>query len=563
MRWRSARGLASLLALAAAGGVLDGELPSGPVAAFAFATSLSGGVHVALGEVVKLRTPLLVQDRPWERRCDNSYPEVIREGATWRLWYGCVLAGTDFDAGIGKSRVFGWLHARSPNGIAWHKPDLGVFDLKGSKAAEVNPALTALGTRNNIVLGDGDGVGILLDPTATDPRQRFKLMGDMEAPPQTRDKRYASSPNGLTNWTSVQPYRPTRIRLAPNASYDWCVPPAPLAGRHRSRGEQPGPHVASDYRVMTDTHNNMFWDERKEEYFVTTRVSQTRALATFRSKTWPPPDDVELVMGMDGCAYETQVYSQITFPWAGVYLGLAAVFYLVPDRIATHLTWSLDGENWSWVAGKPACLPAPGHERERHFRCTFPKGQPFIPVGEPGAFDEYITFPSRPVPVSDAPNANVRIYIAGGNGPHFGSRNTSIGLAMIRADRYVSLTESRGQAGGAVIGPLLCTGPLLLITADVGPTGSLAVGLLGAAFSARGGVSMGAAIPLVGANVTRAPLRFVGGGDFSAHVGKRVVLEARISSASLYTVGFGRHPPTTSKAPNQGRPSDAGGGPSD
>ncbi|KAJ1616275.1 hypothetical protein T492DRAFT_850937 [Pavlovales sp. CCMP2436] len=126
---------------------------------------------------------------------------------------------------------------------------------------------------------------------------------------------------------------------------------------------------------------------------------------------------------------------------------------------------------------------------------------------------------------------------------------------MIRADRYASLSESRGQAGGAVIGPLLCTGPLLLITADVGPMGSLAVGLLGT-LDAHGGVSVGAAVTLVGTNVTRATVQFDGNGDFSAHVGKRVLLEARISSASLYTVGFGKHPPTTS-----GAPSGAGGGP--
>ncbi|KAJ1622443.1 hypothetical protein T492DRAFT_325420 [Pavlovales sp. CCMP2436] len=342
MQGGSARGLAALLALAAAGGVPDGELPSGPaIAAFAFATSLSGGVHVALGEVVKLRTPLVVQDQPWERRCDNSYPEVIREGASWRLWYGCVLAGSDFAQGYGKNRVFGWLHARSPNGIAWRKPDLGVFDLKGSKAAGVNPALGAFGTRNNIVLGNGDGVGIMLDPTATDPRQRFKLMGDMAIPPQGRDKRYASSPDGLSNWTGVQPYRPTHIRLASNASYDWCM-----------RGTQSGTHAASDYHIVTDTHNNIFWDERKEEYFVTTRMRHTksdaRALATFRSKTWPPANDVELVVGMGGCA-STQVYSQITFPWGGLYLGLAAVFYLAPDRIATHLSYSLDGESWYYI----------------------------------------------------------------------------------------------------------------------------------------------------------------------------------------------------------------------
>ena len=68
------------------------------------------------------------------------------------------------------------MYANSSDGIHWEKPDLGVYDLaKGAEGKK--PGYAALGTKNNIVLGNSDGVGITFDTHENDPDKRFKLFG--------------------------------------------------------------------------------------------------------------------------------------------------------------------------------------------------------------------------------------------------------------------------------------------------------------------------------------------------------------------------------------------------
>ena len=73
------------------------------------------------------------QDRIWEPRCDNGYPNVIRNpgdaNGEYRLWYGCFSSGTKFNEGQGSDRTNAWMYANSSDGITWTKPNLGVYDL--------------------------------------------------------------------------------------------------------------------------------------------------------------------------------------------------------------------------------------------------------------------------------------------------------------------------------------------------------------------------------------------------------------------------------------------------
>ena len=52
----------------------------------------------------------------------------------------------------------------------------------------------------------------------------------------------------------------------------------------------------------------------------------------------------------------------------------------------------------------------------------------FIPRGSPAAFDSHIIFAAaHPVPV---PGEGIRVYFMGGNGPHNGPRNSSLGKRL-------------------------------------------------------------------------------------------------------------------------------------
>ena len=124
----------------------------------------------------------------------------------------------------------------------------------------------------------------------------------------------------------------------------------------------------------------------------------------------------------------------------------------------------------------------------------------------------------------------------GGNGPHSGARNSSLGLATLRADGYAALTAdgpTGHDAGSVFTVPILCTGPTLLATVDVLPVGgSVQIGCI-----EDPDVDADKALPIQ-TNVTDAPVSFRGGGNFSSLVGKMVILELRLQRASVYTVGF-------------------------
>ena len=101
-----------------------------------------------------------MQDRPWETRIDNGYPNVVYDpayagnstgesgtGGPWRLWYGNLGEGGQY-----------LLYADSTDGLAWNKPDLGRYDL-GPNWAKNRPDVAKFGKHNNIVLFGG-GLGI-------------------------------------------------------------------------------------------------------------------------------------------------------------------------------------------------------------------------------------------------------------------------------------------------------------------------------------------------------------------------------------------------------------------
>ena len=120
----------------------------------------------------------------------------------------------------------------------------------------------------------------------------------------------------------------------------------------------------------------------------------------------------------------------------------------------------------------------------------------------------------------------------GGNGPHSGDRNSSLGLATLRPDGYASLAGS----GVVVTRSVRCTGATLRVTADFAEGGSLQLGIAdtpGAPAALRPAKST----PLQ-QNATDVAVDFEGGADWSALVGQEVTLEVRLSDAMLYTVGW-------------------------
>jgi hypothetical protein len=104
--------------------------------------------------------PLFGQDKPWEPRIDNGYPNVVYQPGkgdkTWQLWYDCFL---DIKT---SPWVEGTLYAQSADGIKWEKPDLGLVKFDGS-------------SKNNIVFENSGGVGVMRDIYTKDESERYKV----------------------------------------------------------------------------------------------------------------------------------------------------------------------------------------------------------------------------------------------------------------------------------------------------------------------------------------------------------------------------------------------------
>ena len=150
-----------------------------------------------------------------------------------------------------------------------------------------------------------------------------------------------------------------------------------------------------------------------------------------------------------------QLYSQVTFRFYDVFLGLVMVFDAAdPAKVGTvhcRMSWSSQlASGWHWV-DKGGLT-----------------GKVFLPLGPKGAFDSHITFAAdAPVIVADG----IQVFYMGGNGPHNGARNTSLGMLKLGVDRFAGLRGSAKFATRSV----LCTGPVLRLSADVAAGGSVGV----------------------------------------------------------------------------------------
>lgn len=102
-------------------------------------------------------------DKPWEGAfC--GYGTVIKDGGTYRLYYrGVPIAGKD-----GNSNEV-TCYAESADGIKWVKPELGIFDVGGTKANNVILANAAPATHNFSPFLD-------TNPGAR-PEERYKAVG--------------------------------------------------------------------------------------------------------------------------------------------------------------------------------------------------------------------------------------------------------------------------------------------------------------------------------------------------------------------------------------------------
>ena len=345
--------------------------------AISVALSLGGSVRRAVGSVRKYeRNPILVQDRPWETRLDNGYPNVVppsggdpdQDGPTsWQLWYGdCISAPTPGAPGCEKQVL---LYANSTDGLAWHKPTLGLYDIGPPHHKE-----------NNVVLYGG-GLGVTYDAHDPDSSQH----------------RYVGL--GRACWASgtcpLDAVRTSSDGVASDSDADLAVSADGLIWHGVATLAWPSPQ-------RYDCHNQVFWDEPLQRYVAVTRDGFSGPVGRTIGITTSPTG----ALGFDTTAAplealygdeQRQLYSQITFRWHNTFLGIVMVYEAQSGegRVRCRLAWSNAPESteWRWVDDEGEAGGLAGAE--------------FVPLGAAGSFDSHICFAAaRPIPHA----AEERIY---------------------------------------------------------------------------------------------------------------------------------------------------------
>lgn len=374
------------------------------------------GVEQVVVQAAKCAHPVLVGDRPWEGGAPYLYGTVIRDAdRMFRMWY---------QSWVPEVQSYFVLYATSDDGLRWEKPELGLWEFRGSKQNNV------IGTQHNPC--------VIVDEGEPDPERRYKMYCYV----------YGS---GYEVWYSNDGLRWRRGNRNPVANH----------------GDVGFACMAQDKRLFVSTP--------RIELEVRGRWRRAVGLSvTTDFDHWPEQelvllpdekdDDVARARGFG----HAEIYGMPVFEMDGVWYGLPMMFYVsrsVDDRprggddgdIEVGLAYSYDLRHWF-------------RPRDR---------RPVIPLGLEGSFDRHmICLPNTPVVVDD----EVWLYYGGWNGPH-GTvrRQAAVGLAKWKRGRILGWSDVGSGQGVIVTRPVPRRGGALWVNAEPGSGGWLKLGLTDAA----------------------------------------------------------------------------------
>ena len=383
---------------------------------------------LTLGEVRKEKSnPLFVEDRPWEPRYDNMYPNVIydEEENLYKCWYCPFIVDqrttethpdrrkpslTPYMDARPAGREEAMLYATSKDGINWTKPNLGIVNFNGN-------------SNNNIVSRGLSGAGVIKDELEKLPGRRYKAF-------------YCS-----------------------NSGYKM---------RYSSDGFNWGDEVALPGVGESDCHANMIWSPELKKYVGILRhydpipVTGNRKIArteSIDSVTWTKSETI-----IEGTPQD-QLHDMVIFRDGGVYLGLLGCMNYpskeTRNGVRQHieLAWSPDSYKWHRInPGTPFISNSKSNNNE---------------YGKM-PYDWGCVFPSAPVFRDD----EIRIYYGASDWYFFDWRKGGLALATLGKDRWAGY-EAIDDDDTAIV----TTTPLKLdnhihITADVGKGGLIVVNVL-------------------------------------------------------------------------------------
>jgi hypothetical protein len=413
-------------------------------------------------------------DKPWEGAfC--GYATVLHDGPRFRLYYrGLPASGRD---GSGAEVT---CYAESPDGITWTKPDLGLFDVNGSRA-------------NNVVLAGQVPFSHNFCPML-DPRP--------DVPPGERYKALAGTGrSGLVAFVSADGVRWRKLR---------------------------------DQAVITkgafDSQNVPFWSEHERCYVCYFRVfeKKVRRIARTTSKDfvhWTEP----VLMGYGDRRIE-HLYTNQTSPYfraPHLYVGIAARFFPGRQVLTAEQAKAIhvDPDYFKDCSDGVLLTTRGGARYDR----TFMEG--FLNPGiGPENWVSRTNYPALNV-VQTGPH-EMSFYA----NQNYGQPTSHLHRYALRLDGLAAAVAP--YAGGELrTKPLTFTGKELVLNFATSAAGGIKVEIQDAAGKPLPGFTVAEAVETIGNEIERG-VRWQGGSDVGALAGKPVRLRFVMHDARLYALQF-------------------------
>lgn len=285
---------------------------------------------LAVGTVQKHKSnPLFGEDKPWEKRFDNLYGNVVYDSdeKLYKCWYspfivdrsakGMTLEQRQKKYSPGPGREMAICYATSKDGIQWEKPQLGLVEYEGSKA-------------NNIIWRGPHGAGIFKDAFDSNTARRYKM-----------------------------------IMQGIKTSYS-------ADGIHWSKAEN-----LNLKGIPGDTHNNAFWDPESKKYVGITRTKSNRLREVTRIESFDFKKWTRTGVVMEALNRGAQPYAMPVFRHGGVYLGLLASFGR-EDRTRSKLAWSPDSIQWHRIDPNADLIPNSETVLDYDYGCVYACAYPIF-----------------------------------------------------------------------------------------------------------------------------------------------------------------------------------------
>ena len=413
-------------------------------------------------------------DRPWEG-IYSGYFTVIQDGDRYLIYYrGMPEARHTFDVEV-------TCVAESADGIHWTKPNLGLFEVRGSR-------------ENNVILARHracHNFAPLLDTNpAAPPSERFKALGGTGQP-------------GLVALTSADGIHWKDIQKEPVIT-----------------------------KGAFDSQNVAFWSESEQCYVCYFRVFEdgTRWISRATSKdfrNWTEP----VQMGLDGKPRE-HLYTNQTTPYVRapqIYVGTPTRFFpgrrVLSDEVLKEIDTPTDWKYHNDCADIVFTSTRGGGDFKRTFLEAFIR-----PGRDPRNWTSRASYAAHGIHLSGPDELSLWVQ------HNCGYVTSHIRRYTLRVDGFVSVKAPYG-GGRMVTKPFTFKGGKLTINYASSAGGGLRVEIQDASGQPIKGFAEADCPEIIGDEIAR-EVSWKGGSDVSSLAGKPIRLRFMMRDADLFSIQF-------------------------